>query len=137
VPCAINQPLSFNLVDKSNDYYLGIVKAKFDLSAFTAPVGNALDKVLIQSQSFNVINSFYGNVLQNQIIMDVDYPQTSTDTVLYYQPNYLNTFTLSSALPINLIQMNLFVQLEDGTQQQLYLAPNKSWSCRLAFVRKY
>lgn len=137
VNCNFDVSLIFPLVQKMNDYKISVVKAKFDLSGYVPPVGNPIDKLLINSSSISVIGSLYANNLQSQTILDVDNDQTSADQILYFVPYYPQCLTMASDQPLQRVQINVLVQLEDGTQRPLLLAPNKSWSCRLLLSRLF
>lgn len=132
--------LDFPLVNKASDYSVAVTKSKFDISNLIPdplPVdGKRVDKLIIQSSTLSVIGSVYANNLQNQTIMDVDYRQDDNISPLYYQPTYLQPLTLTNPLPIQLIDVKVVVQYEDGTQKDFMIPPQTNWTCRLAFIRR-
>lgn len=148
IPARFLVSLDFPLVSKASDYAVAVVKAKFDVSAMPdyqpnppvpnpIPASQLIDKLLIQSSTLSVIGSMYANNLQSQTIMDVDYRQDDTSTPLYFQPPYPQPLTLNSPMPIQVIDLNVVVQFEDGSQTPLLVPPNTNWSARLAFIRRF
>ncbi|NCX04302.1 MAG: hypothetical protein EBW68_00790 [Actinobacteria bacterium] len=149
------QSLVFPLVNKASEYSVAVTKSKFDISqmiqfpptppppttgdpavAPVIPPAKRYDKLIIQSSSLSVIGSIYGGDLQNQTIMDVDFPQIDQTSPLYYQPTYLQPLTLSNPLPVQLIDVKVVAQFEDGTQEDFMIPPETNWTCRLAFIRR-
>lgn len=102
---------------------------------------NKLDKILFQSQTIFVSGSFVGNNSQNQVITDVDVPTESyldnTGQQLIYAPNFLRMFQIASNNAIDRIQLNLLYSLTDGSEYQLTINPDQSWSTLLDFVKKF
>lgn len=138
----INYDVSFNfpLLNKTSDYKISIVKAKFDLTAHVFPPNNPLDKLLINSNSIGVIGALYeggGNLLTNNTILDIDYDQFAASSPVYFVPYYPQQMTMNSDLPLQRLSIQVQYQLEDGTQSNLLLAPGKSFSCRLMFTRMF
>lgn len=140
IPAHYIKSLDFPLVNKASEYSVAVVKAKFDIALMVptpAPVGaQRYDKIIIQSASLSVIGSVYGNNLQNQTIMDVDFRQDDPHSPLYYQPLFPQPLTLSSPLPIQMIDIRVRSQFEDGTQEDFMIPPKTNWTCRLAFIRR-
>jgi len=149
VPARFLVSLDFPLVSKASDYAVAVVKAKFDVSAMPSynpppkppapilPSSVLIDKLLIQSSTLSVIGSMYSNNLQSQTILDVDYRQDDNSTPLYFQPWYPQPLTLNSPMPIQVIDLNVVVQFEDGSQTPLLVPPDTNWSARLAFIRRF
>jgi hypothetical protein len=140
VPINYDVSFAFPLLQKSSDFKISIVKAKFDLTGHNFPVTNPLDKLLINSNSIGVIGSLYeggGNLLTNNTILDVDADQTSQSQILYFVPYYPQQLTLNSDQPLQRLSIQVQYQLEDGTQAPLLLAPQKNFSCRLLFSRLF
>jgi len=140
IDCKLTVSLDYPLVNKASDYTVSVIKGKFDLTSTQIPLGNApnpLDKILINSATLSVIGSLYSNNLQSQTLIDIDNIQYQQDAQLYFVPPYPVCLTLNNPTPIQLIDIQAIAQFEDGSQQPLKLAPSKSWSCRLAFIRRY
>jgi hypothetical protein len=102
---------------------------------------NKLDKILFQSNTIFVSGSYLGNNSQNQIITDVDVPTEefldNTGQTLIYSPNFLRVFQIASNNPIDRIQVNVLYSLVDGSQYQLTILPDMSWSTLLDFVKRF
>jgi hypothetical protein len=144
IPAVFNVSLDYPLINKADDYVLAIVKAKvFGLQTYgtnppTAPL-NLVDKILINSTTLSIIGSLYSNNLQSQTILDIDFNQSTgenTDPV-YFVPPYPICLTLNNPTPIQVINLAAFVQFNDGTQAPMQIPPGQTFSCRLAFIRKF
>jgi len=152
IPARFQISLEYPLLNKTSDYAVSVIKAKFDTSAMVAPFyvppnrpdgspplpsSKLIDKILIQSANISVIGSLYANNLQSQTILDVDYRQDDTSTPLYFQPPYPQCLTLNNPTPLQVIDMNIVVQFEDGSQTPLLVPSDSSWSVRLGFIRRF
>jgi hypothetical protein len=104
---------------------------------------NELDKIVFISNTIFVFGSFFGNNNTNNIITDIDVPVNSAGYVdnvgqtLYYQPNFLRPFMLSSNNALQRIQLFINYVYRNGTQYPLLLAPNTNFSAKLIFPRRY
>jgi len=141
IPVNYDVSFAFPLLQKSSDFKISIVKAKFDLTASTPfPAGNPLDKLLINSNSIGVIGALYeggGQLLTNNTILDIDYDQTNAGNIVYFVPYIPQQMTLNSDMPLQRLSIQVQFQLEDGSQYPLLLGPKKSFSCRLLFSRTF
>ncbi len=151
IPARFQVSLEYPLLNKASDYAVAVVKAKFDTSAMATgytppkrsdgspalPSATLIDKILIQSANISVVGSLYANNLQSQTVLDVDYRQDDTSTPLYFQPPYPQCLTLNNPTPLQVIDMNIVVQFEDGSQTPLLVPSDSSWSVRLAFIRRF
>ena len=150
IPAVFNVSLDYPLINKADDYVLAIVKAKvFGTQLYgagqthppptpTAPL-NLVDKILINSTTLSIIGSLYSNNLQSQTILDIDFNQSAgenTDPV-YFVPPYPICLTLNNPTPVQVINLAAFVQFNDGTQAPMLIPPGQTFSCRLAFIRKF
>lgn len=107
----------------------------------TITVFNKLDKILIQSNTIYVAQSFFGNNQTNNVITDIDVDTSSIIENIgqwfLYQPNFLRPFILSSNNAIDRIQIMVGYSYIDGTTYQLYINPSQGWNAKLDFVRKF
>ena len=135
IPMKFEIQFDYPLLSKISDYKVSIVSAKVDITGNNFPATIPLDKVLFTSNSLSIIGSVYANNLANNAIMSFDFPQTSSDQLLYVQPYYPQALTMTNTTPLTRLDMNILAVLEDGSTQQMYLAPKKSFTCRLLFTR--
>jgi hypothetical protein len=141
IPVNYDVSFAFPLLQKSSDFKISIVKAKFDLTGSSPfPVNNPLDKLLINSNSIGVIGALYeggGQLLTNNTILDIDYDQQQAGNIVYFVPYIPQMMTLNSDLPLQRLSIQVQYQLENGAQFPLMLGPQKSFSCRLLFSRAF
>jgi hypothetical protein len=101
---------------------------------------NKLNKILFQSTTIYVSGSFVGINAQNQTITDVDIPTDSfidnLGQTLYFQPNLLRPYVLSSNNPIDRVQISILYSYIDGSEYSLTIAPDDGWSVLFDFIRK-
>ncbi len=150
IPAVFNVSLDYPLINKADDYVLAIVKGKVfgtqlygagltpEPTAPTYPL-NLVDKILINSTTLSIIGSLYSNNLQSQTILDIDFNQSKgedTDPV-YFVPPFPICLTLNNPTPIQVINLSAVVQFNDGTQAPMLIPPGQTFSCRLAFIRKF
>jgi hypothetical protein len=87
-----------------------------------------------------VVGSYAGSNSQNQTITDVDVPiDTFIDNqgeILFYQPSLLRPYILGSNNSIQRVELRVFYQYNDGTQYNLLISPDDSWSSLFCFVKK-
>jgi hypothetical protein len=101
---------------------------------------NKLAKICFQSTTIFVVGSYAGSNSQNQTITDVDVPiDTFIDNqgeILFYQPSLLRPYILGSNNSIQRVELRVFYQYNDGTQYNLLISPDDSWSSLFCFVKK-
>jgi hypothetical protein len=136
-----------NVVDSINPYLNDItpITAGTSMTQYAKSIYlfNQLDKIVFISNTIFVSGSFFGNNNTNNIITDVDVPINSAGyvdnvgEVLYYQPNFLRPYVLSSNNALQRIQLYINYVYRDGTQYPLLIAPNSNFSAKLIFIRRY
>ena len=101
---------------------------------------NLLDKIGIQSNTIFVSDSYFGNNQTNRIISTIDVPTTefleNTGQTLYFQPNFMRPYTLSSTNSIDRVQIDILFSYRDFTSYNLQLAPQANFTVLLDFIRK-
>ena len=102
---------------------------------------NKLSDINFISNTIYVVNSYFGNNNTNQVLTSIQVPiSESIDNVgqvLYYQPQFLRTYTMASNNPLQRLQLQINYVYNDGTNYALTLAPFTNWQCDLKFIRKY
>jgi hypothetical protein len=102
---------------------------------------NRLDKILFQSNSIYVAQSYFGNNQVNQVITDIDVDTSSLVEMegqwLLYQPNFIRPFILASNNAIDRIQLSVYYSYIDGTSYPLFINPGSGWNVKLDFFRKF
>jgi hypothetical protein len=104
---------------------------------------NQLDKIQIASQSLFVNGQYFGINSFSQVITDIDvpidqFPNGNVGQILYYQPNFLRVFQLTSGgNPVNRIQLSIYYAYRNGTTAVVPLVPGESFSTTIQFVKKF
>jgi len=102
---------------------------------------NRLDKILFQSNSIYVAQSYFGNNQVNQVITDIDVDTSTLIEMegqwLLYQPNFIRPFILASNNAIDRIQLSVYYSYIDGTSYPLFINPGSGWNVKLDFFRKF
>ena len=102
---------------------------------------NKLVDIQFISNTIYVTNSYFGNNVTNQVITTTQVPISdsidSLGIVLYYQPTFLRTYTMSSNNPLQRLQLQINYLYTDSTSYPLTLAPFSSWNCEVKFIRKF
>jgi hypothetical protein len=104
---------------------------------------NQLDKIQIASQSLFVNGQYFGINSFSQVITDIDvpidqFPNGNVGQILYYQPNFLRVFQLTSGgNAVNRVQLSIYYAYRNGTTAIVPLPPGESFSTTLEFVKKF
>lgn len=102
---------------------------------------NELDKILFNSTTLFVGQSYFGNNQTNNTVTDIDYDSSTiisnAGQWLLYQPNFIRPFLLASNNAIDRIQIQIFYQYLNGTVYPLMINPSSGWNCKLTFIRKF
>jgi hypothetical protein len=135
-------PSSIDAVDSSfNLLSLKLLSTSTSQTSRSIYLFNKLSDVNFISNTIYVVNSYFGNNNTNQIITSVQVPISqfidNVGQVLFYQPNFLRTYTMASNNPLQRLQLQINYVYNDGTNYALTLAPFTNWQCDLKFIRKY
>jgi len=123
-----------------NLFLTGVSTSQLNKSMY---IFNQLDKIQIASQSLFVNGQFFGINSFSQVITDIDvpidqFPNGNVGQILYYQPNFLRVFQLTSGgNPVNRIQLSIYYAYRNGTVAVVPLVPGESFSATLEFVKKF
>lgn len=131
-------------IDSSlNKITLPLASTSITQSGRTIYAFNELDKIIFISNTLSVKGSYFGNNNSNNIIATVD---VLTDVAGYtdnigemvdYQPNFLRPYMLSTNIPLQRMELEVWYETTSGQQYPLYIVPTKAWSAQLIFIRRY
>ena len=126
---------SFNLV------YLSTGSTSTPQNASSITIFNKLDKILFNSTTIFVAQSFFGNNQTNNTVTDISIDTSTlisnTGQWLLYEPNFLRPFILSSNNQIDRVQLQVFYQYLDSTTYPLLINPGQGWNSKLDFIRRF
>jgi len=134
-------PSAYDSTSTLNQLLIPLSSTSWTQSAKSIYLFNQLDKILFLSDTIYVTGAFVGLNQTTQIITDVDVPTETfienVGQVLYYQPNFLRSYFMTSNLGLQRVQLNINYSYLDFSQYQLLLNPGTNFTAKLQFVKKF
>jgi hypothetical protein len=102
---------------------------------------NQLSKILIQSLTIAIKDSYFGNNQQNFIITTIDaitdQSLENIGQVINFQPSFIRPFTVATSTSINRIQISVYYKYKNLSTYQMNLSPGNGFNVNLAFIKKF
>lgn len=141
---ALYQYLFFNSIPNSNYGYQLLFptgSTTYQQTTKSLFLLNTLETLYLSSDTIFVDLSFQANNSQNRNITSIDVPidqfySGNYGQILYFSPNFLRTFHLSSDQAIINLTFRLTYLTTDGSLYQVNIPPNSAWTFLISFVKK-